>query len=184
MKVVRQIAFIGVVTLASMAFARLDAQAGSRVPDTVGPRRAMLEERFRERMADVVRRRLELNDDQMMRLRGANQQFERQRLALTSEERQARMALRSELMSGNAANQQKVAGLLDQLMRLQRQRLDLVTSEQRELAKFMTPVQRAKYLGLQNQLRQRMQELRDRPGAEGMGGRQPMRRPRLRGTMR
>jgi Spy/CpxP family protein refolding chaperone len=87
-------------------------------------------------------------------------------------------------MSADAANQQKVAGLLDQLMRLQRQRLDLVEGEQRELAKFLTPVQRAKYLGLQNQLRQRMQELRDRVGPGAMRGRPPMGRPGIRRNLR
>jgi len=130
----------------------------------VAPERAALEERFRERTAEVVRRRLQLNDDQMARLRATNQQFDRQRTALVADERQARQALRAELVAGDAANQQKVAGLLDQLMRVQRRRLDLVESEQRELGKFLTPVQRAKYFALQNEIRKRVEELRDRPG--------------------
>lgn len=185
MKSSRLMVFFVFVALASSASARLDAQTGLRASaDTMAPGRAMLEQRFRERTADLVRRRLQLNDDQMMRLRGANQQFERQRVALMSEERQARMALRSEIMSGDAANQQKVAGLLDQLMRLQRQRLDLVANEQRELEKFMTPVQRAKYLGLQNQLRKRTEELRDRAVDGGTAGRPLMRRPGLRRNLR
>jgi protein CpxP len=130
-----------------------------------GPRRAELERRFRERTAEIVRQRLQLSGDQMVRLEAVNTQFDRQRSALVAEERQARQSLRAELVAGSAANQQKVSSLLDQLMQLQRRRLDLVESEQRELAKFMTPIQRAKYLGLQNEMRTRMQELRDRrPG--------------------
>jgi hypothetical protein len=129
-----------------------------------------------------VRRRLELNDDQMAKLQASNQQFDQQRVALVTEERQARQALRAELQAGNGANQQKVNGLLDQLLRLQRRRLDIVDNEQRELGKFMTPVQRAKYFGLQNEMRRRMQELRDRaPGsAAGGAGMRPLRRPGLR----
>ncbi len=185
MKSIRLMAMIGAVVIASAAVSRLDAQVRPGAPgDTAGPRRAMLEQRFRERTAELVRRRLQLNDDQMARLKAANQQLERQRVALVTEERQARMALRSELMSGEAANQQKVSGLLDQLMRLQRQRLDLVEAEQRELAKFLTPVQRAKYLGLQIQLRQRMVELRDRAGPGGMRGRPPIRQPWARRNFR
>lgn len=138
------------------------------------PQRAELEQRVRDRIAQVVRRRLELNDDQMSKLSAANQQFDRDRLSLVTEERQTRIALRGEVASGNAANQQKVAGYLDQLMRLQRRRLDLVESEQRELAKFLTPVQRAKFFALQTEIRQRMQELRD--GAPGRG-RRPMNPP-------
>ncbi len=85
-------------------------------------------------------------------------------MSLAMRERETRRALRDELMSGANPNQGKVAGLLDQMLRLQRQRLDLVESEQRELAKFLTPVQRARYFGLQNQMRRRMQELQQRRG--------------------
>ena len=131
------------------------------------PRRPELERRFRQRTAEVVRRRLQLSVDQMKRLRAVNTQFDQQRSALVAQERQSRQSLRAELTAGDAANQQKVANLLDQLMQLQRRRLDLQESEQRELAKFMTPVQRAKYFGLQNEIRNRMQELRDRsPGGQ------------------
>lgn len=148
-----------------------------------GPARVELERRFRERTAQIVRNRLQLNDDQMAKLQASNQQFDQQRMALVAEERQARQALRAELMAGSGANQQKVGNLLDQLMRLQRRRLDLVESEQRDLGKFMTPVQRAKYFGLQNELRKRMQELRDRaPG--GQPGMRPLRNPMLRSNGR
>lgn len=148
--------------------------------------RAELERQFRERTAQVVRRRLELNDDQMAKLQASNQQFDQQRMALVAEERQTRQALRAELMAGNGANQQKVDGLLDQLLRLQRRRLDIVDNEQRDLGKFLTPVQRAKYFGLQNEMRKRMQELRDRPpGAPAGGlGMRPLRNQILRRNVR
>jgi periplasmic protein CpxP/Spy len=132
--------------------------------------RAVLERQFRERTAELVRRQLQLNDDQMNRLQATNGQFEAQRLALVMQERQARQALRAEMMKKDAANQQRVGGLLDQLVSLQRQRVDLLASEQHELGKFLTPVQRAKYFGLQGQMRKKMQELRDRrPPGVGQG---------------
>lgn len=142
----------------------------------LGPQREELERRFRERSAEIVRRQLQLNDAQMTRLQTVNQQFERQRIALLGEERQARQALRAELTS-TTPNQQKVSSLLDQLMGVQRRRFDIVAGEQRELAKFLTPVQRAKYLGLQNQLRQRMEQLQRRGGARDGRRVPPMRRP-------
>jgi len=166
----------------------LVAQVGVVQPQAsqVPPARAELERRFRERTAQVVRRRLELNDDQMAKLQASNQQFDQQRMALVAEERQARQALRAELMAGNGANQQKVNGLLDQLLRLQRRRLDIVDSEQRELGKFLTPVQRARYFGLQNEMRRRMQELREGATRGGVGGAdaRPLRRPTLRRNAR
>ena len=140
-----------------------------------GPARQELERRFRERSANIVRRELQLNDNQMSRLQGVNRQFETQRVALFAEERRARQALRAEHMATNP-NQQKVATLLDQLLGVSRRRFDIQASEQRELAKFLTPVQRAKYFGLQNQLRQRLEEVQRRGGQRG-GRRFPMNRP-------
>jgi len=179
-----------VVTIAAMMALTLSASLGAQAAGGAGtpgqqvaPQRAALEERFKQRTAELVRQRLQLNDDQMARLRTTSQDFDRQRMTLVTEERQARQALRAELVAGDGANQQKVSGLLDQLMRVQRRRLDLVESEQRELGKFMSPVQRAKYFGLQNEIRKRMQELRDRPGAarNGLG---PMPTPRARRILR
>ena len=158
----KSLAFTALLFVAGFAN-RIEAQGSPR--QDVPPQRAELEQRLRQRTAEVVRRRLELNDDQMARLATVNQQLDKQRMALVGEERQARIALRTEMQAGNGANQQKVATLLDQMLRLQRRRLELVENEQRELAKFLTPVQRAKYFGLQNEIRQRMQELRDRPPA-------------------
>ena len=168
-------------TAASPSVHAQDVGGGRGQGPVAGPRnappRSELEQRVRERTAQIVRRRLELNDDQMARLQAVNRQFDRQRIAHAGEERCTAQALRAELKAGTAANQQKVGSLLDQMIRLQRQRLDMIESEQRELAKFMTPVQRAKYFGLQTEIRSRMQQLRDQSqGARrGLG---PPPRPR------
>ncbi len=153
--------------------AALPAQV--RRPDQGQPpaaRRQDLEDRFRQRTAELVRRRLQLNDSQVTRLQAANMQFEQQRMGLLTRERELRRELRRQLMASDNANQNRVGELLDQTIRLQRQRLDLAENEQRELAKFLTPVQRARYFGLQNELRRRMQEL------QGQGGQRPQNRRR------
>lgn len=171
MKDFRLTGLFGALAVAAMLSAPLGAQVTPGQPGAGPPptqQRAELERRFRERTGQVVKRQLKLNDDQMARLQAANVDLDRRRVALMTQERQARQSLRAELMAGDSANQQKVGGLLDQMMGFQRQRLDLEANEQRELAKFLTPVQRAKYFGLQNQLRQRMMELRSR-GGPGMG---------------
>ncbi len=125
------------------------------------PRRAMLEQRLRERTGEMVQKRLQLSEDQMKRLQASNQQFERQRSDLIARERDIRRSLRQQ-MTAEKPDQNRVAQLLDQTMQLERQRLDLVQSEQRELSKFMTPVQRAKLFAIQMELRRRTQELRTR----------------------
>lgn len=127
------------------------------------PRREALERQLRNRTGEMVKRRLDLTEVQMSRLQATNRQFEEQRMALFTRERETRRALRQEMLGGDKANQTKVAELLDQTLQLERQRLDLLQNEQRELAKFLSPVQRAKLLGIQTELRRRAQDMRGRP---------------------
>ncbi len=137
------------------------AQAGRERPAT--PRREALERQLRNRTGEMVKRRLDLTDAQMSRLQATNRQFEQQRMTLFTRERETRRALRQEMLSEDRANQPRVAELLDQTLQLERQRLDLLQNEQRELAKFLSPVQRAKLLGIQTELRRRTQDMRGRP---------------------
>lgn len=137
-----------------------------------------LERQFRERFAEVVKRRLNLDDAQMQQLGRVNDRFERDRMQLLRDERRARQALRAEVLAGDSADQKRVAGLLEELLTIQRRRLDVTESEQRELAAFMTPTQRAKYFGIQDELRQRLENLRrqrqQRRAGAGLGGQRPL----------
>jgi hypothetical protein len=49
-------------------------------------------------------------------------------------------------------------------VQLQRQRVELFAQEQRDLAQFMTPLQRARYTALQEQVRRRVEQLRRQNG--------------------
>lgn len=126
--------------------------------------RAALEARFRERLKNVMQQRLGLNDTQVERLADINTRFEGRRRALYLSEREVRVGLRRELGADSGANNDRVAALMDRALRLQRDRLELFEAEQRELQQFMTPVQRAKYWGMQEQLRRQMEEMRERRG--------------------
>jgi Spy/CpxP family protein refolding chaperone len=140
------------------------------------PNRAALEQRFREQSARVAQQRLGLTDAQLAQLAQSNARFAPQQNQLVVQERETRRQLRVEMTAGNQANQQHVSVLLDDAMRLQKQRIALVEAEQKDLARFLTPVQRAGYLSLQAQVRRRAQELaRDNatPG-QGPGERQGM----------
>lgn len=149
------LAFLALVTASGIARAQ---QRGA--PGEDAQKRAMLEQRLRERTGNLVKQRLQLTDDQMRRLQAANSQFEKQRTALFTQEREVRREMRQQILAGDRANQNRVAQLLNQMMQLERQRLDLTQSEQAELSKFLTPVQRAKLLAVQTGLRRREQELR------------------------
>lgn len=130
-----------------------------------GPRRAVLEERFRQRLGAIVQRRLGLSDQQAARLRQVNLRFEGERRELLREERDTRLSLRRQLGRGDAAaNQEEVGRGIDAMLRIQRRRLEIAEAEQRELATFLTPVQRARYFAVQDELRRRMQEMRRQRG--------------------
>ena len=145
------------------------AEAQQQAPPPGNPRREMLEKRLRERTGEMVRRRLELTDDQMRKLQATNRQFEDQRGALVMREREMRRELRGQMML-EKPDQNRVSQLLEQTLQIERQRLDLLQNEQRELAKFLTPVQRAKMLAIQSELRRRAQELRKMPPQRRNGG--------------
>ena len=150
-------------------------QARPGMPAQAGQGAPALERQFRERLADDVRRRLSLNDAQMGQLGTVNDRYERERMQLFRAERQMRQALRAEVLAGDSADQAKVSELLDRALRIQRQRLDIAQREQRDLAAFMTPVQRAMYVAIQDDLRRRLEDFRQqrRQGAPGAAGRRP-----------
>jgi hypothetical protein len=135
------------------------AHAQRPAPEPAGNRPA-LEQQFRERAAKLAQERLGLTDAQLQKLERSNARFAPQLLQLAAQEREIRGQLRQEMMAGNSANQQHVSDLLDASLRLQKQRIAVVEAEQKELAGFLTPVQRARYLSLQAQFKKRADELR------------------------
>jgi hypothetical protein len=138
--------------------------------DTAATRdRDALRRRFQERFGAMVKQRLELNDSQVVRLGETNRRFEDQRRLLLQQERDVRMSLRDELLAERQGrgNQERISTLLERAIRVQRQRIDLLESEQRELARFLNPTQRAKLLGMQEQLRRNAGEIRRRGQAGG-----------------
>lgn len=174
--------------LTSSALTSVHAQGG---PPGTAPRgrsgavrlddaqRGQLERRLQERINQVVRVRLALTDDQFDKLRAVASRVEAERRTLRNEEMTTRFAMRQELLAGDKANEARVSELLERMPRFERRRLDLMEQEQRELAKFLSPTQRARYIGLQDELRRSMQDLqRRRMGIDGAPGDSLTRRTR------
>lgn len=132
-------------------------------------RREQLERRFQQRLEEVVQQRLGLTDDQRTQLREVARRLEAPRRTLRQDEFRDRAALRAELMSAQP-NEARVAQLLEAMPALERRRADLLEQEQRELAKFLSPVQRARYFALQDELRRGVMEVqRRRLGRDSVG---------------
>ena len=142
--------------------------------------RAQLEQRFRQRLATLLRTQLGLNDEGMRQLSDVNQRFDLQRRELNRREMMTRRTVREEVLKGDSADGARVEQLMKEQFKIERERIDLTEAEQRELSKFLTPVQRARYLGVQEQIRREMDQIRGRgrqgfgdPPQGGMRGRRP-----------
>lgn len=174
---------VGLLTL-GVAAPALAAQAPGRPH---GGERDSLELRVRQRMTQMLQRQLGLTDEQTQKLGATSRKFEQQHRDLFVRERQVRLGLRDEIALGDTSRQVQVSRLLDQMLLVQKQRVELLEAEQRELATFMTPQQRARYFGMQEQIRRRVDEMREqggRPqGGRPQGGRPPA-GPGLRGGAR
>jgi Spy/CpxP family protein refolding chaperone len=72
-----------------------------------------------------------------------------------------RRDLRQAIAIGESARSPETGRLLDGLLDVQRQRLELQQKEQTELSEFLTPEQRARYIGMMEQLRRRIQARAD-----------------------
>lgn len=137
----------------------------------LAPQQQVLLRQVRQAFAGVVRRQLNLSADQSRKVQEIDTKYQRQRNDITRDEREARSDLRIALSdTGAAPDQAKVDGYLSRLVQAQRKRADLLEAEQKELAEFLNPVQRAKYLALKEQLQKRIAQVR---AGGGRGARTP-----------
>ena len=146
-----------VVTLVGLA---MPVQAQEPAPGR--PRLEELRRRVRERFTARIRAELNLTPDQMQRLRGTVGTYAGQRRELEASQRSLREALGGQLRPGVAANPDSVARLTDELMDVRVRFAESFRSEQRELARFLDPIQRAKITLLRDRLTNRARELRRR----------------------
>lgn len=152
-----------ILALAALLVAPLQNGSAQGRGDRSGrPNREQMEVRLRQRLATLLKTQLGLDNDQMRQLSDVNQRFDQQRRDLIRREMMSRRGLRDEVMRGDSASAPRIDQLLADQLRIERERIDLTEAEQRELAKFLTPVQRAKYLGVQEQMRREMDQLRGR----------------------
>lgn len=157
---------LAVPLLASEAQAQAGRLRQAPLAGQNAPRRQQLEARLRQGLWRITQNRVGLTDDQMTKLVQASRPFDVERRQLAAQERAERLALRSEILAGQNGDQQRIAASLDRVLEIQRRRAQLQIDEQRALGAFMTPLQRAKYAALQEQLRRRAENLRrQRAGA-------------------
>ncbi len=161
------------VTAREAIRARRDARREAAAQQTPDQRNTALAERqrvetsLRAALAQAVKQRLNLNDQQAARLMDVNRKFGEDRIKIVRDEIRIRRELRQAISGGDSTHSPATARLLDDLLDAQRQRLELQQKEQNALSEFLTPEQRARYLAMMEQLRRRIQLRADSARAAG-----------------
>jgi len=153
-------------------------QDSATVPDSA--ERERLQQEIERRFGAVVQQRLGLTNDQADRLRDTEERFRTRRRAIVRQQLLLRFGLQDQMRPGQAANADSVRRLMDAIQANRSDLLRLDQDQDREMAGYLTPVQRAQYQMLRERLLQRLQEVRReraRPG-EGRPGVRSRRRPR------
>ena len=152
------------------------ARAAARAAqDPAAANRQALARQVRQAFNGVVRRELDLNDQKWRQLQTVERRYQQQKAQVQRDEKDARVGLKAAMEDTartGGADQARISQYLDQLVQAQHRRAELLDAEQKDLASFLTPLQRAKYQALREQLNSRVQAIR-RGAAPGAPPPQP-----------
>lgn len=118
----------------------------------------------RQAIERVIRNQVQPTDAQMKQLQAIDARFEPERIRLVREEMTVRQQLRQAMLDSANIDEARIGQLLDQMVTFPGKRAAIMEAEQRELAGVLTPLQRAKYQAIQEQLRRRIEQGRGAPG--------------------
>ncbi|MEO5566948.1 MAG: Spy/CpxP family protein refolding chaperone [Gemmatimonadaceae bacterium] len=124
------------------------------------PRNQMMARQAIERL---IRNQVRPTETQMKQLQAIDARFEPQRVRLVREEMSVRQQLRQAMLDSANVDEARIGQLLDQMVTFPGKRAAIVEAEQRELAGVLTPLQRARYHAIQEQLRRRIEQGRGGP---------------------
>jgi DNA anti-recombination protein RmuC len=141
----------------ALAVALIGLAAPARAQQATPERPGMedMRRRIRERVAERIQQ-------EMQRLRATVGTYANRRRELQARQRTLREALGGQLRPGIAAMPDSVARLTDELADIRVHYAESFRAEQREMAKYLDPVQRAKITLLRDRLANRAQEFRRR----------------------
>lgn len=128
-----------------------------------------LEDEVRRNFARAVRERVGLSDEQMVKLGPITRKFEDQRRQVQADERDARTKLMGLVMVNAESDSVRIKQHIAALNDVRRRRLQIDEAELKELATIMTPLQLAKFLALQENVRRRLEQARPFPGGPADG---------------
>jgi Spy/CpxP family protein refolding chaperone len=112
----------------------------------------------RQAIERVIRAQVKPTDAQMKQLQALDQKYEPQKVQLNREELQVRTQLRDAMRDSTNVDESRISQLLDKLVQFPGRRAAIMEAEQKDLAGVLSPLQRAKYGAIQEQLRRRIEQ--------------------------
>jgi len=134
------------------------------------PQAAQMRQQIEARFGQQVREALGLTDEQALQLKNTLGVWAPKRRAIEREERAIKLAMQGQLRPGVAANADSVGRLTDRLLKLKVAYAQTFVDEDKDLAKFLTPVQRAQFQVMRERLMARIEEIRRQRMQQRTGG--------------
>ncbi len=139
------------------------------------PQAARMRQQIEQRFAQQIQANLGLTDEQAVKLRATFNTYAPKRRAMEQELRTIKRGLQGQLRPGIAANADSVSTLVDRLLATKVTYAQSFVDENRDMAKYLTPVQRAQFQVMRERLmarieeiqQQRQQQFRQQQGAPG-----------------
>ncbi len=151
----RRIVWVLLVAVAGFSGRAMAQDDGDDSPEAVRMRQ-QIETRFGAQVQEM----LGLTDQQATQLRATLGTYAPKRRAMEREERGIKRALQAQLRPGIAANSDSVGRLVDRLLDLKVQYVKSFVDEDKDMTKYLTPVQRAQFLVMRERLMARIEEIR------------------------
>jgi len=131
--------------------------------------RQRLQQQVMQRYMQSYRQQAGLSDDQFRQFTEMTGRAFSQRAELREQERALWQALEEQMRPGVAADADSLTKLMDDIVEIQNEIVETERENQEELAKFLTPVQRAQLMLSQRRLQMNIEEIM-RQRREGGGG--------------
>jgi hypothetical protein len=157
---------VAVLLAPCLAAQQRDSVSAQRDTAEAGRLRQQIEKAF----GDRVQQNLQLTPDQATKLRATQERFGTRRRTLMQQQMERRRALDGQMQPGVAAKPDSVSRLMDGMRDGRAEMVKIEQDEDREMAGYLTPVQRARYQQMREQFMRRVGELRmERREGRGIG---------------
>ena len=124
------------------------------------PGRTQLRDRIEQAFLDRAREEMSLSEDQVAKLQATSRRMFDRRLALEAENHRLNQVLAEQMRPGVAGDPRTIRTALDSIITIRIAAATLYRDEQRELAGYLTDVQRAQYHLLRERLLARVADVR------------------------